>query len=253
VEDILFTTTEDLGAAGKDGTFANGLVDAFAALKKASNTTPNQPVLTVNPTTADFGSDRNEMSVALSNAGAGTINVTGVDVQYQKGAGWLTATPEGVGANISRTAIKLTVNRTGLANGEYSAFMDVLVDGLPKARVQVLVRVGAAAIPDDTIYVLLLDPITLDTQRQADTDRLRGFVYRFPDVPPGSYVVVAGTDRDNDDIIAEEEDLFGVWPTLDTVDILVVREREDLQGIGFPVSPQATPFGRRAQGFRRLR
>src|SRR5688572_28260304 len=42
VEDILLTTTEDLGAPGKDGTFANGLVDAFAAVKKASNTSSNQ-------------------------------------------------------------------------------------------------------------------------------------------------------------------------------------------------------------------
>src|SRR5688500_1587480 len=175
---------------GKYATCSNVLVDAFAAVKKASNTSSNQPVLVVNPTTADFGDDRAETVVTLGNAGAGVINVTGVDVQFQKGTGWLTATLEGGGATITRSAVKLAVNRTGLADGEYSAFVDVLVDGMPKARIAVLVRVGASAIPSDTIYVLLLDPATLETRAQADTDKLRGFVYRLPDVPPGSYVVV---------------------------------------------------------------
>ena len=128
-----------------------------------------------------------------------------------------------------------------------------MVDAVPKARIQVTMAVGAATVVSDTIYILLLDPITLGTLRQADTDKTRGFAYRLPDVPPGSYVLVAGTDRDNDDIIAEEEDLFGVWPTLDKVEILTLSEGQDLQGISFPVGPQASPFGGGAKGFRRIR
>jgi serine protease len=39
----------------------------------------------------------------------------------------------------------------------------------------------------------------------------------MPEVPAGVYVVVAGTDRDNNDFICEEEDACGIYPDLVTV------------------------------------
>ncbi len=76
VESILFTTAQDLGTAGRDDSFGNGLVDAKAAVDKAKATASGAALLTLAPSSLTFEDGTDRLDAALGNAGSGTITVT---------------------------------------------------------------------------------------------------------------------------------------------------------------------------------
>jgi serine protease len=249
METILLTTTEDLGAPGKDARFANGLVDALAAVRAASGRGATGPArIVANPASADFGTTATQMTLRLTNPGAGLVNVTNAVISFQGTAtGWLTTDVTGAPTpSIDNTALNLTVNRNGLAQGDYSAFVTlsgrVGATPIEDTRVQVLMRVCADSSISDTVFVLLVNTDTLETVAQAEATPASGFGYRLPTVTAGTYFLVAGTDRDGDDIVGEDEDLFGIWPTMDTPQPLTVSAGQSLSNIDFPVGPVTSGF-----------
>jgi serine protease len=129
----------------------------------------------------------------------------------------------GNGLDVDR--IDLTIDRAGLADGVYQSVITVnYLDGTTPVAIEVPLRVqvGDSTPPTDTIFVLLADPDTLEVRFQAATSNASAFDWSLANVTPGQYVLFAGTDRDNDDLIGDEGELFGAWPTLDTPTRIVV-------------------------------
>jgi hypothetical protein len=96
---------------------------------------------------------------------------------------------------------------------------------------------------------------TLETVEQAETTAAQNYNFTTPVLPPGTYFVVAGIDRDDDDFICDIEDACGGFPN----PITVVAEQET-RGVDFVVGdligPQSAstilPQGARER-FKRLR
>jgi hypothetical protein len=87
-------------------------------------------------------------------------------------------------------------------------------------------------------FVLLLDQTTLQTVAQARTDFAQGYAFRIPAVPPGSYLVSAGSDRDGDGLICDIEDACGTFPGLVTV-AAGAETGDIIFAIGASIAPQS--------------
>jgi serine protease len=214
-------------------------------------------MLLVQPRTIDLGAAGELFDVSLANTGGGFVTVLDASVAYQGGAGWLSATLIAAppGAGISHATLRLQADRSGLAPGSYGAVVTVSAESLPPVTVDLLMSVGAAPLPDYTVYVLVVEAHTLETIEQAITELSAGYGWSMPQVPPGEYLLVAGTDADDDGFIGDEaEPLFGMWPnTVDPV-VLVVAEGAVLPTLDFSVGGGTigTMAAGAAVGFRRL-
>ena len=225
--------TRDLGTVGRDDIFGHGLIDAYDAVKAArvlASTTPQTgSALAINSTLLDLDSYINSTQLYISNTGTGTLQVTGVS----GGASWLSVSPA---TGIAPLRMDVRVNRASLSPGTYTASFTVQSDasrGAPTASVQVtmIVPVSTALGNVGTVFVLAVDNNTLDTVNIAQTDGSVGYVYKMPPLPPGTYYIIAGTDRDNDDFICDIEDACGYYP-----DLVTIRAGEDVPNIDFIVT-----------------
>lgn len=65
-------------------------------------------------------------------------------------------------------------------------------------------EVGSPAGSQDDVFVLVVDADTLANMGQAQTNAAQTYSFALPEVVPGAYLLVAGTDRDNDGFIGDE-------------------------------------------------
>lgn len=212
--------TRDLGAAGRDDFYGHGLIDAAAAVIAAQNiqggtgTLPTGSRLSVSTTTLNFENFLTSLEFEITNTGVGTLTVTNVSDT----APWLTVTPS---SGTAPLVLRATVDRNGLTSGLHTATIQVTSDattGSPSASVAVEVDVGGTTQGDiGTVFVLLVNPTTLETVEQAVTDITDDYAYQTLPVPAGTYLVVAGTDRDNDGFICDLAEACGFFPELVTL------------------------------------
>lgn len=221
--------TQDLGAAGRDDQFGYGLVNAYAAVVAAQATpTPVPAKLVATPNGLNFLTQGTNATLSLVNGGGGSLTVTSVSDD----ASWLT-----VGA-ASNPATGLgtrtvTVNRAALAVGTYTASITI-VSTANTVTIPVIMQVSASNVAADAgfHYVLLLDPDTYDTVYQTERNASNG-VYQFSiaDVATGSYIVLAGSDYNNDEYICDAGEACGAYPTLDSYSLLNVSG--NVTGVNF--------------------
>jgi serine protease len=221
--------TDDLGAPGRDDEFGFGLVNAYAAVVAAqANPTPLPPTLVATPTALNFGQQGTTAMLSLANGGGGTLSVTLVSDD----AGWLAvgaASDPATGLG-TRT---VTVTRAGLALGTYSASITI-VSTANTVAIPVIMQVSAtnAAANAGHLYVLLLDPVTSEATHQAEVDASNGrYQFSIPGVIAGSYLVVAGSDFNNDRSICDAGEACGAYPTLDQYSPVAVSG--NVTGINF--------------------
>lgn len=214
---------------GRDDQFGYGLVNAYAAVVAAQTTpTPVPATLVVTPGGLSFGTQGTNATLSLVNGGGGSLSVTSVSDD----AGWLTvgAASEPVTGLGTRT---VTVSRAALAVGTYTASITI-VSTANTVTVPVIMQVSAsnAAANVGFLYVLLLDPVTGDTVYGTELNSSNG-VYRFsiPNVVAGSYLVLAGSDNNNDFFICDAGEACGGYPTLDSNASLEVGG--DVTGVNF--------------------
>ena len=206
--------TRDLGRPGRDDFFGNGLIDAAAAVIAASEVTgageidPVGSRLSVLPTSLDFREFLSELPLVVTNSGTGALNVTSVTTDSP----WLTAAPASGEAPLS---IQVTVDRSGLADGSYMGTVQIETDateGSSSIDVSVAMTVGDVSLGDagpTIVRVLSADGSQLVAE--VTTDAAQGYAYTTPVVEPGTYIVVAGTDRDGDSNICDIEDACGLY------------------------------------------
>lgn len=216
--------TDDIG---DPDFFGNGLIDAVKAVNAAAEladagTSPVvDPVLRVNPDALSFGLLFDAFTVSVTNGGGtGTpLQVLGTSFVPDVGGAWLSVTAQDVDADGLGT-YDVTIDRSGLADGVYTGTLTFESDA-NDVDVPILMEVGDPVNAQSNAghhFVLLVEEGTLHTVRQVEADAVKGvYHYRFEDVPPGRYQVVAGTDMDNDRNICDPGEACGAYPTLETI------------------------------------
>ena len=224
--------TGDLGDSGRDDLFGHGLIDAYKAVVAAQDlaggggTLP--ATLVVNPGSLNFGGALTNVVLAAQNGGGGTLTVSGVTDDED----WLTVSATDVGTN-GLGSYTATVNRTGLADGTYTATI-TFTSSENTVLVAVIMQVGGDAGTGDAgyHYVLLLDPDTFETIDQVGVEVSNGrYAYSFTDVSSGIYEIYAGTDSDNDFFIGDAGEASGAYMSLDQP--VSISVNKNLTGLDF--------------------
>ena len=238
--DVLLTAgslTEDLGgdgAAVRNDSFGYGLIDAQKAVLAAhglANGGVLPPSLAVTPALLDFGATTTTLPLTLSNAGGGTLAVTG----FSDNAAWLTVDGSGTDAS-GLGAYTVTVDRAGLADAVYAATITFTTDIPSSYDVAVYVQVGSGGVANaglQTIYLLdAASGTRLQSQRVAADPANGTYPYAFADVIAGNYLVMAGSDLDRDGQLCDAGEACGGYPLLTDPAVIAVTTGS-LGGIDF--------------------
>jgi serine protease len=214
--------TVDLGTAGRDDTYGNGFIDAFAAVQWASTPancagTTGTPttVITASPSNVDFvPGGATFVDVTVVKSGADTV--TGVVVTGKPA--WLSITPPGAPGTGS---YRLTPSTSGLANGVYSATLTFTATFAASSQkvvtVPVTLQVGAVSATSNAgyLYILLISAADPTKGFQLEGSPTAGsYPISFTGVPAGKYYLVAGSDSNNDGYICDAGESCGAYPTL---------------------------------------
>ena len=229
--------TVDLGAAGRDDFYGNGLIDALAAVKEGQRLAGGggvPPIILAQPAALNLiAAASTKQTLTISNGGddpdALTIDAVTSD------ALWLSVAPDSVDDHNLGT-YTVMIDLADLPFGAYSATITVQavepeVDALTvPVNLQVVgpVVVGNAGFH----YVLLVDPDTLEVHGEDDVAfNGSGYIYEFADVRAGTYRIFAGTDSNNNGLIGDSGEAFGAYLTLDQP--VSIHISQDTDGLDF--------------------
>jgi hypothetical protein len=130
-----------------------------------SMSVPDEPALSVSPSSLDFGTETNSMSFDVANAGTGDVNWSASDNQE-----WITISPAS-GTNYG--TVNVTIDRSGLSPGDYSGTVTISSNA-GTGYVEVLLNMPADEPP---AAVTLIDPteitvnsMLLSWSRNYDSD-----------------------------------------------------------------------------------
>ncbi len=226
--------TVDKGVPGRDGYFGYGLINALgavnAAQELANSAAASLPVLSALPESFTFNDTAAEGTLYLDNAGNGDLVI---DAVYSTQS-WLSV------SKTSEGEYHVQIDTSSLSGGVYSAKIIVESNG-GETGVPVL-----ATITQDEqtqgevgeVYILLVDPYTLETMAATSTSRSEHYAYRLSDVPAGDYYLVAGTDVNNDDYIDNNGEAKGVYPALSQPKVISISA--DRSNLDVTLSYQTT-------------
>lgn len=220
--------TEDIGTTGRDDQFGYGLIDAFKAVNEAQSVTPVTPLLIITPISLNFGSSETALTLSAINGGGGTLTLS----LPTDDAAWLTVAASNVDADNLGT-YTASVSRNGLADGTYTVTI-TFTSSTNTVTVPVIMQVSTGASTADVgyHYVLLLDPQTYDTIYQFSVGVDSGsYSYLFPSVDSGEYIVMAGSDLNNNNVICEPGEACGAYTILN--DPTTVNITGNLSGLDF--------------------
>ena len=235
--------TDDIGAAGKDEYYGYGLINAKKAIEAAQNLAAGGSItgIGVNPRTINLGVYGSQATITVSKIGTGVISFN--DIRSSVNAGWLTVTRNPVVGGES-VDYSVNVNRSSSslhADGVYTAivtFTDPVSGATASAGITVQVHSAAISYDVGYHYVVLfkvkndntIDENAVDQYEVKTTDGY--YYYVFYNVPPGRYMIAAGTDRNNDYSIEDWGEVFGAYPTVDQIDVIDVTNK-DISDLNF--------------------
>ncbi|MCC5862192.1 MAG: S8 family serine peptidase [Gammaproteobacteria bacterium] len=242
--------TEDIGEEGRDEFFGWGLINAFSAVQ-AALATNGEPVELLPYMEPDFDFRREGFfglgGVALfQNTGGGVIEYgepTSEDA-------WLQVI--GAAASDGELAVEYAIDREGLAAGVYIGTLRVPSENANTGRATLIIRVGEARDSEvPTQYVMLLDEQAAEELRErrpiSDVARFltRGQAlgdgrqaFTLAGVEPGRYVLVSGSDMDNDGFACGAFEACGAHLDSDREFVVIDIDGEsprDVEGIEFEV------------------
>jgi formylglycine-generating enzyme len=127
-----------------------------------SMSVPEEPILSVNPTSLDFGDAETSKTFTISNTGTGTLTWDITD-----DSNWITVNPTSSVSPTETDQITVTVNRAGLSSGDYRGTVSITSNGGDES---VTVKMSVSEEPILTVY-----PSTLDF---GPTDATKPFVIK---------------------------------------------------------------------------
>lgn len=258
MESILSTTATDLGTPGRDTRFGDGLVNALAAVQQAAGGAGTTPVLALDRSSVLLDAAGSASRVIVSNIGAGSLSVTNVSVSTNSGGSWLSATPNAApGAGSTDTvSIDISASTGGLADGSYTGSVEIQSNGGTQSVGVTLVVGGGGQVPTFRVFVIAVDANSFESLAQDDVLTNGSLQYSLPGLNAGEYLVVAGTDEDNDGFICDEgEPLCGIYPSLELAETISVDVNQGVGGLDFPLQESVIPSSSSGErrGFRLLR
>ena len=223
--------TSDIGVTGKDDLFGHGLIDAKKAVDAAiALSGPQVPVGSILVTSVErltFDRVTNSLQLNINNGGdqATPLNIISVTATVP----WISITITPI-SGVAPLRVVVTIDRSQIpADGDYTGRIDIVSnattgDSMKGVEVSVTVQANAALGDAGEIFVLVIDPtkpsgspnaVVNDTNLpEARPGVGNGYRYAISGIPPGFYLVYAGTDRDNDNLICEIEDACGTFGAL---------------------------------------
>ncbi|NOX91698.1 MAG: S8 family serine peptidase [Gammaproteobacteria bacterium] len=210
---------QDLGTPGRDDQFGHGLIDARKAVDEAvllagGGSSPDTPFLSVSPTSLNFGNNETSRSLSAINGDSGALSIISVDDD----AAWLTVTVSAVDATTQPGSYQVSVDRSGLAAGTYTANISI-VSSANTVTIPVIQQVGGQSSGADAgyQYVLLLNADNGTPLMQWEGSAQDGnYNFRFNNVDFSagqSYSIITGTDQNNDNIICDAGEACGAYIT----------------------------------------
>lgn len=199
-------------------------------------------MLSLSPTSIDLGGAQQTQDLPLLNAGGGRMLLGTPTVSTQDGAAWLSAALVGTGDTTrSADALRIGVSRAGLVDGSYAGRVTLPSNGGTVA-VDVRMDVGqpAGLPPGVLVYVLAIDSFTGGTVAQVVVDPSVSLDFAFEGLAPGAYVIVAGTDLDDDGYLCDDGEACGAYPVLEQPIPITVTADETRSGLDFDVSSDPT-------------
>ena len=193
-----------------------------------------------------------EITVRVSNLGGGTLEVQTSVAETDSGGNWLAA-------ELTGEDLEVTVDRSGLADGRYEGRIQLSSNG-GNGTVEVKMQVGvdeSSNIGD--IFVLAIDPRTLEVAGQSSGPAMFefGYEYEMSPFPSGDYLILGGTDNDDDGFICDEGEFCGTFPVSNQPVPVTVEPGVDTPGIDFTVEVEGElsalstgTSARRNSGFR---
>jgi serine protease len=251
--DTLLTTGFMTRNIGSSNFYGHGLIDAFVSVSSAiqakGGTLPTlPPQLLASPGALNFGAQSTQATVTLSNGGGPTppLSVSSAEAITDDGGSWLSVQSGSVAASGLGT-YTVSVTRTGLADGIYTGAAR-FHSSAGDLDVPVIVQVGTATTTNANAgheYVLLVAPDTLATVAAVEVDSKNGhYKYSFAGVAPGTYLIYAGTDDDNDNFLCDSGEACGSYPTLNQPLTIVVdgnmQDLDFLTGFGLRIGASST-------------
>jgi len=198
----------------KSSEYGFGLIDASKAVAAASTGAAAGSVsyLAPQPSSVDFGSSVTQRQLDIIKNGSITIS----KVEAAVVARWLTI--EKVGEDATKVQYRLSVSRSGLVGGTYGVVIRVTGGNGVTLDIPVSMRVASTAADIFAVptYVLVYDTAARKTlaSRIATLTGTTSIDFDISGVEPtkGRYLLVAGSDSDNDLFICEVGDLCNAWP-----------------------------------------
>lgn len=205
--------SHDKGAPGFDPAFGYGAIDALLAVQAAAGLADGGATAAMIATPAQlvFDSNTSAQTITVAKLGSGELAVIAAEFSEP----WLDAVPVEVDAEGFGT-YNATVNREGLAQGNYTATLSFLGSNGSALLLGVNLRVGDLIETGNAgrIYIMLLDAATDATIASVVSDGSAGeYPYRFDDVPVGDYYLVAGSDVDHDGNLCTLGEICGYYPS----------------------------------------
>jgi len=231
VKNILTSTAIYIGNSEYYGA---GLVNVHAAASKAlGQTTPQIPVMFPFPKTVKLMGLTSFGSFNLKNIGKSdpiTVDTIKILPEYD---------PENLISGISPQSgiidsdglyVQVTFNTNGKKNGKtYSAMIEVTNSEGNKEHVYAVYKyVGK-------IYVVAFDASSYEIVQVTTTTYENEFEYTFIDIPSGSYIIGASTDRDNDNCIFEQGEVYGYFQSTSNLVTIQLDSGQSLNDVDFQI------------------
>lgn len=202
--------TDDKGVIGRDDEYGQGMINALKAVSAAiSITSPpvGSPWLSVMPTQLNFTS-ASSLDLHIENNATGILEIQ----QIESNVSWIIITA----VNIDEYGLgeyQVSLDMNGEDSFEASAQISI-VGNHNTVIIPITVHSQAQVINADvgSIYVLLLDANTGNTLQQTRLVVEQGsYYYQFSGLSSGRYMVVAGSDANNDWVLCHVAELCGVY------------------------------------------
>jgi len=240
--------TNDIGDAGRDDLFGYGVINALKSVQQAQLLAGGSATgsILASPTRIDFGTIATSRTLTLSQTGSSPPQVASVT----SNAAWLSI--DSSAANTSGGDYVISVNRNGLNDAIYTDNILFTLSNSNVLTIPVSLQVqNNTASQGDAgfIYVLLLEASTQNVIDQDAVDVSDGtYEFSFSNVDPGEYMIIAGSDLDNDFIICGPGESCGRYPTIDQP--LRINVTDDTEQLNFLVSVTSQTSTGASTGFK---
>ena len=218
--------TVDVGAVGKDDEYGYGLIDANKALQTAEGMASGisadfPPLLHLTTYAVDLGITGTQLDLQAINAGGGSLTITQVAASTNN----ISVVPPTNSSGLGEYAI--TVDRSGLTEGVYQGSVQFTSDaGVRTLTLNYEELSSSAADPDGgKIYNLLYNITTETVDKQVSSVASSGqYSFSMDEINPAVYVLVSGSDIDNDGYICGAGEACAYWPSAQEPDYLIANQ-----------------------------